>query len=584
MRRFRPTTGRIGSGVWLNRRQALLLAAGAGATAWSPWWRGRARARQEQLPGEPTGPTAPPGAQREGEHLVVGAPREPGSLHPWLASTIAAYDLLDGVMDGLFRYSAAGKLQPALAESVAISDDGLTYTFALRQGVHYHNGEPFRGEDFVTAWELAQDRAFDALSTVGWQKVANVDVPDAATLVVTTSDPYAPFLSTVATTYLCPKAALAEGVESFREVYGRAPIGTGPFRIAAWEPGEAIALERWDGYWGTTARLASIDYRPYAGSAELVAALAAGEVDIAGGAGAIPPDRADEVAALPGVTLFQHGTMNWQHVDLKQMAFLRETPVRQALDFATPRDAIVADLLAGGATAAFADQSPASWAFSQTLRPRAFDPAQAASLLDQTGLAAGEDGVRTRDGKRFEIDLWGVEGDDQVRAILDRIAAEWNAIGVSTLVQTAPPDALWGPLGYQFSDRMTGCLYTWTNANDPDDLFYWHSSQIPTSPDGSGGNLPAFFYPYAFQEEIDGLTVDAASTLDLEERKALYEQIQSLLAREVPVLFLYWERAFPAALDDVGGFWPSAWTPLLWNAADWYLADGSIAATPVTGE
>jgi peptide/nickel transport system substrate-binding protein len=455
----------------------------------------------------------------------------------------------------------------------------------LRQGVRYHNGEPFTGEDFVAAWELAQDREFDALSTLGWQKVESVDLPDEATLVVTTSEPYAPFLSTVATTYLCPRAALAEGVDSFRQVFDVAPVGTGPFRVTSWDPAGGVGLDRWDDYWGTPALLDGIRYRILPDVDAILGALAAGDIDLAGGAGAIPPRRVDEASALPGVSLFQHGTMNWQHIDLKQMAFLRETPVRQALDFATPRARIIEEILSGRAIPAFADQSPESWAYSQTLQARPFNPQRAANLLDEAGLLPGEDGVRARDGKRFEIDLWGVRDDEQARAMLEMIAAEWNAIGVSTLTRYAPPGELWGPLGYQFSDRMTGCLFTWTNANDPDDLYYWHSSQIPASPGGSGGNLPAFFYPYAFQEEIDTLTAEAASSLDLALRQELYGDIQALLLEEVPVIFLYWEEAFPAARQNVGGFWPSAWTPLLWNAAEWFLADleatPAPAATPV---
>jgi peptide/nickel transport system substrate-binding protein len=560
--------------------------AGAGAAALLAAWpssRAQFLAAQRSELVRPDGPTAP-GAPRSGGRLVAGSLREPDSLHPWLAGTAAALDVLEGVMDGLFRYTAEGKLRPALAEGFAISEDGLEYTFKLRQGVTYHNGEPFTGEDFLAAWELAQDRAFDALSTLGWQKVQNVDLPDPATLVVTTTEPYAPFLSTVATTYLCPKSALAEGVDSFREVFATAPIGTGPFRVTGWEPGAAVELGRWDGYWGEPARLNGIRYRTLPDADALLAALEAGEIDVAGGAGAIPPARVDDAAAIPGLTIFRHGTMNWQHIDLKQMIFLRETPVRQALDFATPREQIVAEILSGRGIPAFADQSPESWAYSATLQPRPYDPQRAASLLDEAGLAPGADGVRARDGKRFEIDLWAVEGDGQARAIVEMVAAAWNAIGVSTLPQYAPVDDLWGPLGYQFSDRMTGCLFTWTNANDPDDLYYWHSSQIPTAPGGSGGNLPAFFYPYAFQADIDTLTADAASTLDLLARQKLYGDIQTLLAREVPVIFLYWEEAFPAARENAGGFWPSAWTPLLWNAAEWYLAAPGatpVAATPV---
>ena len=74
--------------------------------------------------------------------------------------------------------------------------------------------------------------------------------------------------------------------------------------------------------------------------------------------------------------------------------------------------------------------------------------------------------------------------------------------------------------------------------------------------------------------------MEAATTLDFAVRQALYADIQALLLEEPPVLFLYWEEAFPAARPNVGGFWPSAFTPLLWNAAEWYLAEPG-AATPV---
>jgi peptide/nickel transport system substrate-binding protein len=556
----------------LTRRQTVLGAVGAGLIAALPGIRSQTVAFQTGEPARPEGPTTPAGTPLSAGHLTAGTTRQLDSLHPWLASTVAAFDVLEGVMDGLLRYTAEGRLRPALAEGFSISDDGLTYTFALRQDVLFHNGEPFSGEDFVAAWELSQKREFSALSTLGWQKVESVDLPDEATLVVTTTEPYAPFLSTVATTYLCPRAALAEGSASFREVFASAPVGTGPFRVTGWDPGSGVSLDRWDNYWGELARLERIDYRVLPDVDALLAGLAATEIDLAGGSGAIPPARVDEAMSIPGLTVLRHGTMNWQHVDLKQMGFLRETPVRQALDFATPRELIITEILSGRSIPAFADQSPESWAYSETLRPRPFNPERAASLLDEAGLLPGADGVRQRDGKRFEIDLWGVQEDDQARAILEMIAVEWNAIGISTLTRYASPEDLWGPLGYQFSDRMTGCLYTWTNANDPDDLFYWHSSQIPASPGSSGGNLPAFFYPYTFQDEIDALTGDAASTLDFARRQDIYSEIQSLLLDEVQVIFLYWEEVFPAARDTVGGFWPSAWTPLLWNATDWYLA------------
>jgi ABC-type transport system substrate-binding protein len=118
---------------------------------------------------------------------------------------------------------------------------------------------------------------------------------------------------------------------------------------------------------------------------------------------------------------------------------------------------------------------------------------------------------------------------------------------------------------------MTACLYTWTNSNDPDDQFFWHSAYIPECPTCSGGNLPAYFHPYNFQAEIDDLTARAARLTDQEERKQLYWQIQEVLHREEPCIFIFWPKYFAAVANNVGGFWPSAYNSLMWNAAEWYL-------------
>ncbi len=557
------------------------MLAAAGGLALAPRFAASFPFRQAATPVPDGGTPTTPGERHEGGTLVVGALAEPFTLHPWLADA-AGLDVLDGVVEGLLRYNAAGRLQPVLADDFAIASDDMTYAFTLREGVRFHDGTELTSADVAASWQGQREAGAFGQGSLAWAKITSIDAPDPRTVVVRTSEPYAPFLSTVAVAPVLPADLLASA--DAEALLASAPIGTGPFRIAGWAPGQAIELVRFDDYWGESANLDGIEIRFAPGADAILGGLAAGEVHLSGGALGLPAIDGQAATDIPGVVVTEHPTPNWLHLDLKQVGFLRERAVRQALDFATPREGIVADILGGRAIPAFADQMPESWAYHPTLRPRDFDPERAAGLLADAGLRPGRDGALARGGVPFRLELWGVAGDPQAEAILTVIASAWSALGIAIRLRFAEPEQLWGPLGYQFSDAMTACLFAWTNGNDPDDLFYWHSSQIPTSPTAPGGNLPAFFHPYAFQDEIDALTARGASTLDLDERRDAYHQIQELLAREVPVIFLAWEKAYPASRTEVGGFDPSPWTGLLWNAGEWALYEkpepGNMA-TPV---
>jgi peptide/nickel transport system substrate-binding protein len=176
------------------------------------------------------------------------------------------------------------------------------------------------------------------------------------------------------------------------------------------------------------------------------------------------------------------------------------------------------------------------------------------------------------DVRKFEMELWGISGDTQQQQIIQVIEQAWNQAGIRTTANFQDVSTIWGPEGYQWKpETMTACLYSWYNSNDPDDMFYWHSSQIPPDPTGTGGNAIAYFHEFNFQEEIDALTEQAVKEVDQEARKQIYWEIQELLYEQVPVIFLYWGKSYPALHNNIGGFWPSAFNRMLWNVQEWYL-------------
>lgn len=517
----------------------------------------------------------PAGRARVGGELVAGVVGSIETLNPYTCTLYGpGLDVLSGVMDGLLRFDGKQRIRPALAERYAIADDGLTYTFTLRQGVTFHNGDLLTAEDVVASWRMLVNPELPVSSRIGWDRIASIEVPDAATLVVTTDQLFAPFLSSVATGQLtcgviCPSRYLATAAD-FAAQYDANPIGTGPYRLKSFGRGVAT-LERYDKHWGGPPRLDRILVRLFDDHEAMLAALAAGEIQVVGRTGIPGENNLEAALAVEDATVLEFVGQTWGHLDIKQVGAYRETMVRQALDYATPKDRIIEEVLGGEAVRAVADQTPAGPFVNETITPRPYDLAKAGRLIRRAGFALGGDDVWARGEERLTIELWGEATDPNAEPALGLIAASWTELGVETRVRTADREALYGPAGFQFTDTPTAGYYRWANANDPDDLFYWSSSQIPTSPDGAGGNFAAYFNPYLFQEEIDDLTSRAAAETDAVRRRQLYLDIQEVLHREAPALFVFWDKVYAAAADNVGGFWPSAATYLLWDAREWYL-------------
>ncbi len=538
---------------------------------------GDAVALAAEKPVAATKATKPTGKAQKGGILNVGVVGALDSLNPYLTNLyLPAFEILSGVMEGLLTIDSNQQLQPALAESFEISDDGLVYTFNLRKSVSFHNGDQFTSNDVLRTWEMVVNKDFPASQRIGWDQIKSIGAPDENTVEITTKEIYAPFLSNLSAgafnnAVISPASLLEKGPGQFVRD-SATPIGSGPVRFVE-RRGNKIVLERFLDYWGSVAKLDQIIVTLYETFAAQLEGLRVGEVDLVAHTGRPGTSNVPESLTIDGINVLEYPGMTWGHLDLKQVSFLTETGVRRALDYATPRKEIIAEVLGGEAVVAAADQSPGSWAHDPNVKPRSLNIERANDLLDDAGFKRNAQGIRERDGEVFRIELWGESSDPQAPGILNLTAESWKQLGVDATVKFEKKATLWGPTGYQFSDRMTAGYYRWSNVNDPDNMFYWHSSQIPTSPGGPGGNIPAFFNQYSFQKEIDDLTSRAAAETDQSTRMDLYKEIQALLLKEVPVIFLFWDNNYSAASSKIGGYWPSAFNYLLWNVQDWYLTD-----------
>ncbi|MCL6509529.1 MAG: peptide ABC transporter substrate-binding protein [Anaerolineae bacterium] len=515
----------------------------------------------------PTAPAPAAGpATTGGKSIIIAKVEEPETLNPYITQLVTSIDVLSGVMEGLMDFDTNQVLRPQLAESYSISDDGLTYTFKLRRGVKWHDGQPFGAADVVATWKIIMNPDFAAFSQLGWDKIAEIETPDDHTVVMKTSERYAPFLSYVATTFISPKHLIDKGVDAFKQEFGRRPIGTGPYKFTRWETGQFIELEKFADYWAGAPKLDKVIIKIVPDDNTLMVQLTTGEVQLTD---AVSAARIEEARRLPNSVVLTRNGLEWTHMDLKNIGFLMDKRVRQALDYATPKQQIIDRLLGGLATISIGDQAPGTPYFNPNIKPRPYDLEAAARLLEEAGFKKSAQGILEKDGQPFVIEHWIVAGDQLNKQIQQVIAASWRQLGIDVQEREEDIKTIWGPNGYQFTQAMTAALYSWTNANDPDDMFYWHSSQIPPDPTGTGGNLPAYFNQYEQQAKIDELTAAGAAEVNPEKRKQIYWQIQELLFEETPVIFMYWPQRIYVAPRNLTGFNPNTFNFLLWDVEKW---------------
>ncbi len=535
------------------------------------------------------GPTAPEGTPLEGGTLILGGHGEPDTLQPYLTQLMIGFDMFSAAMEGLLGMDQDLAFTPKLATEYSISDDGLSYTFTLREGVKWHNGEDFVADDVINTWKIVNNPDFGTYNTFGWDLVTDVVASeDGKQVTISTADPYAPFLSTTGTAPIVPSSAVADP-EAFATDFGRALIGTGPFIFEEWAPQQQISFNRNDGYWGETAILDKLIYKIVPDDNTLLVQLRTGEVQLASSDAAISAVRLEEALGIEGISILETASPAWKHFDLKIIDHLRDPRVRQALDLATPKQQIIEQLLKNNVLPSSADITPNTWAWDPDLPPTPYDLEKAKALLEEAGLTL-EDGVlsgptpapetdidvltdKTGPVKPLEIELWATSGSQENELILQVVAQAWDQLGVKTEQKFEDVSTIFGPEGYQFTDAMTAGLYSWFNTADPDNTWYWSSQYIPDTPTGAGGNVQAYFFPFNFQDEIDAIIDPAVAELDQDKRKEAYFASQKLLNEQAPVIFLYWDKSFSGVANNLGGFLPTTFNSIFWNANEWYLTE-----------
>lgn len=440
--------------------------------------------------------------------------------------------------DDKFDYSGE------LASDIKRSDDGLTFTFALRDGVKFHDGRVLSSADVKYTLDLVFSSNFAKSASffegIGDQKrsyIKSVEAPDERTVVVTLTKPWVGLLSNLVPLAIIPK----DSYESQKTH----PLGTGPFKFVRYDNVQQVCdVEAFPEYWEGAPKLPALRVRVIQDMNSMQLELQSGRVDIAPMPTSLSPDAVKLLETNPNLQVKVFSGSNLILLTLNTSSPpLDNVKVRQAIAHAIDRESLIRDLLLGYGKIAHSIIPEESWSYSPG-QTYSYDPALAKRLLDEAGFRDRDgDGPGMRFDKPVVYKLSGssVAGRQYAGVIQNYL----KQVGIPVEIQTPEQNTLFDELrrgNFQIA-------YTqWVGGNQ-DPIFYkdlFATSEIPSE------SRPSRNRSRYSNKELDLLLDEAVNTFDRQRGRELYKRIQDIVSRDVPVFPMWYQSNIVIAKKNVG--------------------------------
>ncbi|MDZ4735803.1 MAG: ABC transporter substrate-binding protein [Rhodospirillaceae bacterium] len=489
--------------------------------------------------------------------LVYCSEGSPEGFNPQLYTAGTTFDASSKpIFNRLVEFERGGTtVNPSLAESWDVSDDGLVYTFHLREGVKFAANSSFtptrdfNADDVVFSFErqLKADHPYHTVSGGTYEYfggmdmgnlLASVEKVDDMTVRFTLTAPEAPFIANMAMDFasiLSAEQADAMLAAGTPEQLDQTPVGTGPFSLVDYQKDAVIRYKANADYWAGKADIDDLIFAITPDASVRLAKLQAGECHV------MPypnPADLDAIRADESITLLEQEGLN-----VGYLAFNTQKPpfdnklVRQALNMAVNKEAIIEAVFQGAGQAAKNPIPPTIWSYNDDIEDYPYDPERAKELLAEAGFADG-----------FTTDLWAMPVqrpyNPDAKRMAELIQADWAAIGVTAEIVSYE----WGEyLERSNNGEHQTLLLGWTGDNgDPDNFLHVLLSCAAAE---AGANRARWC-----NEEFSDLLTQAKQITDIDERTKLYEQAQVVFKEEAPWITVAHSIVFMPVRNEVKNY------------------------------
>ncbi|MAY48227.1 MAG: ABC transporter substrate-binding protein [Rhodobacteraceae bacterium] len=464
--------------------------------------------------------TASLGAAQAHDAITIAMQLDPPHLDPTSAAAQAIDSVVyTNVFEGLTRFMGDGSVVPGLASSWDISDDGLTYTFHLRDGVTFHDGTTMDSADVKFCLDRARAEDSQNAQKALYTGIASIDTPDPLTVVVTLSEPNGSFLFNLA--WGDAVIVDADSIENIKT----APVGTGPYTFAEWVQGDHITLTRNADYWGDQPAIATATFKFISDPTAAFAAMMAEDVDVFTGFPApenLPQFEADPrfqvlVGSTEGETILGMNNGQPPFDDIK---------VREAVAHAIDRQAIIDGAMYGYGTPIGTHFAPHNPAYVDLTSLSDYDPQKSKALLAEAGYADG-----------FSTTL-KLPPPSYARRGGEIIAAQLRAVGIDAQIENLEW-AQW--LEQVFKGKDFGL--TIVSHTEPMDIGIYAR--------------PDYYFQYD-NPDFQALMARLNATTDPDARNDILGQAQTMIAEDYVNGYLFQLAALTVAKAGIEGLWVNA--------------------------
>jgi peptide/nickel transport system substrate-binding protein len=497
---------------------------------------------------------------------------EPDGLNPLIASQPIVLDLSYLMFSFFFNVDDKSHLVPEIATEVptvangGVSKDGKTITYHLRRGVRWQDGQPLTARDVVFTYRAIMNPKNNIQGRLGYDNIADVITPNDYTVVVHMKR----VDSAIVTLFMCldadypilPAHLLARYPDLNHVPYNDKPIGSGPFKVVEWVRGSHILLESNHDYWRGNPKLDKIVISFFHNNGEIVDRIRAGKIDAWFRS---DPTLYPVLTQIPGISVPISLDNTFGHLDFNlRDPTLKDVRVRRAVEMAIDRRRIVREVTHYVYQTTDSDQPYTSWAYDRDMPHITYNPDGAKKLLAKAGWNRGPDGVLTMKGQRLSLQFAFLSGSVMDKQIADVLSDDLGAVGVELVQRPYPSETFLASEqagGIVYNGKYQLASFRWAVGIDPDDSWLYACNQQP--PEGENST-------FWCDRKVDAAEDDALATFDIERRKKDYAIIQTEVAKQVPMIFLFAQRRADVYSDRFSGFKPSP-TFAYWNAWEWQM-------------